>query len=113
MRNCTALFLLLLAPVLLNSCSFAAEQPKLPVIVANDNRQPAGEIKNGVLILHLELRPARWFAEESDGVYEDGYAFSEQGHPPQSPGPLVRVPQARAFTPAFTIFFPWRRKSMG
>jgi|KBSMisStaDraftv2_1062788.scaffolds.fasta_scaffold10594_3 FtsP/CotA-like multicopper oxidase with cupredoxin domain len=113
MRNCTALFLLLLAPVLLNSCSFAAEQPKLPVIVANDNRQPAGEIKNGVLILHLELRPARWFAEESDGVYEDGYAFSEQGHPPQSPGPLVRVPQGTRIHASIHNFLPLAAKIYG
>ena len=93
MRHYAALFSLLLAPALLNPCSFAAEQPQLPVIVANDNRQPAGELRNGVLTLHLELRAARLFAEEPEGIHEDGYAFSEQGHPPQSPGPLVRVPQ--------------------
>lgn len=113
MRNCTALLSLLLAPVLLNSCSFAAEQPQLPVIVANDNRQPAGELKNGVLTLHLELRPARWFAEEPDGVYEDGYAFAEQGHPPQSPGPLLRVTQGTRVHASIHNFLPLAAKIYG
>ena len=63
------------------------------VIAANDNRKPAGELKDGVLNVNLELHPARWYAEAPDGVYEDGYAFSEQGESPQSPGPLLRVPQ--------------------
>ena len=88
--------LLLLMPALFASiCSSAsaAQQPPIPVIVANDNRTPAGNLKDGFLSLRLELRQARWYAEAADGVYEDGYAFAEQGHPPQSPGPLLRVPQ--------------------
>lgn len=113
MRNCTALFSLLLAPALLSPCSFAAEQPQLPVIVANDNRQPAGQLKNGVLTLHLELRAARWFAEESQGVHEDGYAFSEQGHPPQSPGPLVRVPQGTRVHASIHNLLPLAAKIYG
>lgn len=71
----------------------AADQSSLPVIVANDNRTPAGALKDGVLRLRLELRRARWYAEAADGVYEDVYAFAEQGRPPQGSGPLIRVPQ--------------------
>ena len=86
--------LLLLAPALLMPVlSSAGQQPPLPVISANDNRTPAGTLRDGILNLRLELRQARWYAEAADGVYKDGYAFAEQGHPPQSPGPLLRVPQ--------------------
>jgi FtsP/CotA-like multicopper oxidase with cupredoxin domain len=86
--------LLLLAPALfMPVLSSAGQQPPVPVISANDNRTPAGNLKDGILNLRLELRPARWYAEAADGVYKDGYAFAEQGHPPQSPGPLLRVPQ--------------------
>lgn len=84
---------LLLATALFTPPASVSEQSSLPVVVANDNRTPAGNLKDGILNLHLELRGARWFAEAPDGVYEDVYAFAEQGHPPQSPGPLFRVPQ--------------------
>src|SRR5207245_2236789 len=57
-----------------------AEQTPLPVVVANDNRTPAGNLKDGILNLSLELRQARWYAEAADGVYEDLYAFAEEGH---------------------------------
>lgn len=93
MRYYVPLLALCLAPALLTGSWFGAEQSQLPVIVANDNRTPAGNLKDGILNLRLELRPARWYAEAPDGVYEDVYAFAEQGHSPQSPGPLLRVPQ--------------------
>src|SRR5216684_7127607 len=93
MRYGTAFWTSLLSPALFIPLPSAAEQSPLPVIVANDNRTPAGTLKNGILNLRLELRQARWYAEAPDGVYEDGYAFAEQEHPPQSPGPLLRVPQ--------------------
>src|SRR5260370_5561253 len=93
MRYGTAFWTSLLSPALFIPLPSAAEQSRLPVIVANDNRTSAGTLKDGILNLRLELRQARWYAEAPDGVYEDGYAFAEQGHPPQSPGPLLRVPQ--------------------
>jgi FtsP/CotA-like multicopper oxidase with cupredoxin domain len=61
--------------------------------MANDNRTPAGHLKNGVLDLHLELRQGRWYPEDDAGAYRDIYAFAEDGHAPQSPSPLIRVPQ--------------------
>jgi FtsP/CotA-like multicopper oxidase with cupredoxin domain len=93
-RHTFSLFLLI---ALLTSPAFATElQPA--VIAANDNRTPAGTLSNGVLQLQLELRAARWYAEKGppDGVYKDSYAFAEQGHAPQCPGPLLRVPQGTA-----------------
>jgi len=89
----TALCVSLLAPALFSLLSSAAEPSPLPVIEANDNRTPAGNLKDGVLNLRLELCQARWYAEAGDGVYQDVYAFAEEGHAPQSSGPLLRVPQ--------------------
>ncbi|HXZ39642.1 MAG TPA: multicopper oxidase domain-containing protein, partial [Terriglobales bacterium] len=71
----------------------ATEDSPLPAVIANDNRTPAGQFTNGVLTLHLELRPGRWYPEDEHSAYRDVYAFAEQGRAPQSPGPLIRVPQ--------------------
>ena len=45
-------------------CSLASAAPtnnSLPAITANDNRTPAGELRNGILSLRLELREGRWY----------------------------------------------------
>ncbi len=65
----------------------------LESIVANDNRVPAGELRDGVLSLQLELRRGIWHPEGEDGEAIPVYAFGEVGKPLQIPGPLVRVPQ--------------------
>ena len=70
-----------------------AENSSPPLLVANDNRTPGGQFSNGVLNLQLELRNARWYPEDEKAGYRDVYAFAEQGRPPQSSGPLIRVPQ--------------------
>jgi manganese oxidase len=84
--------ILLLALYSVASTSFAADS-SLPVVAANDNRTPAGQLANGVLNLNLELRQGRWYPEEEGGVYRDVYAFAEKGQAPQSSGPLIRVAQ--------------------
>lgn len=110
MRFAALLFTLILGTASLPS---AAQQPALPVIIANDNRTPAGSLKNGILALHLELRKARWYAEAPDGVYEDAYAFAEQGHAPQSPGPLLRMPQGTRVYASIHNFLPVVAKIYG
>lgn len=106
--------LLLLASALFTPVlSSARQQPLIPVISANDNRTPAGNFKDGILNLHLELRQARWYAEAADGVYKDGYAFAEQGHPPQSPGPLLRVPQGTRVHASIHNLLPLAAKIYG
>jgi hypothetical protein len=65
----------------------------MPVVVANDNRAPAGELKDGQLTLRLELRRARWYPDREIDPSIDLHAFGEEGKPPQIPGPLVRVPE--------------------
>jgi manganese oxidase len=84
--------ILLLALCAMAFTSVAADS-SLPAVTANDNRTPAGQFKNGLLNLHLELRQGRWYPEEEGGVYRDVYVFAEEGHAPQSSGPLIRVQQ--------------------
>jgi manganese oxidase len=70
-----------------------AENSSLPSVMANDNQKPAGQLKNGVLNLQLDLRQGRWYPEDEGGGYRDVYAFAQEGHAPQISGPLIRVPQ--------------------
>ncbi len=81
--------------LLSSAAAFAQSAPKseLPKVVSNDNRTPAGHFKNGVLELRLELREGVWYPEDEGGAHRDIYAFAEEGHAPQSSGPLIRVPQ--------------------
>ncbi|MGH7606943.1 MAG: multicopper oxidase domain-containing protein, partial [Gemmatimonadales bacterium] len=68
----------------------------LPVVVANDNRSPAGELRNGELELRLVARMARWFPEAEAGPYVDVATFAEEDGPPRIPAPLIRVPSGTA-----------------
>src|SRR5262252_2161410 len=77
-------------------CCFVPAQPQgtdLPSTQANDNRTPAGTLRNGTLTLHLNLVETNWFPEKEPGPSLHVYAFCEEGHVPQIPGPLIRVPQ--------------------
>ncbi|MGH7571545.1 MAG: multicopper oxidase domain-containing protein [Gemmatimonadota bacterium] len=63
-----------------------------PRILPNDNREPAGQLEDGVLTLRLEARRGMWHPH---GFDRDGIpigAFAEEGGPLEIPGPLVRVP---------------------
>jgi|SRR5215472_1304752 len=113
MRYDSVFWTLLLVSTLFTPLLSGAEQSPLPVVVANDNRTPAGGLKDGVLHLRLELRQARWYAEGADGVYEDVYAFAEEGHPPQSSGPLLRVPQGTRIHASLRNLLPSAAKVYG
>jgi FtsP/CotA-like multicopper oxidase with cupredoxin domain len=63
----------------------------LPIVQPNDNRTPAGHMRNGELELHLVVRMARWYPESSDGPYVDVPAIAEENGQPQIPAPLIRV----------------------
>jgi hypothetical protein len=69
-----------------------AKNSPLPLVMANDNQTPAGQLKKGVLELRLELSQGRWYPGDEEDGYGDVYAFAEEGHAPQSSGPLIRVP---------------------
>lgn len=70
----------------------AAGRDTLEHVLANDNRRPAGRLRDGVLTLHLEARNGVWYPEGRDGLARAVAAFAEQGGPLQNPGPLIRVP---------------------
>jgi FtsP/CotA-like multicopper oxidase with cupredoxin domain len=63
-----------------------------PVILANDNRVPAGVLSHGVLRIALDARNGLWYPDGPNGVDLPVEAFGESGRAPQIPGPLVRVP---------------------
>jgi manganese oxidase len=65
----------------------------IPAAQPNDNRVPAGTLKDGVLQVSLEAVRAMW---HPDGDSLPGLvveAFAEAGRVPSAPGPLLRVPQ--------------------
>lgn len=60
-------------------------------IVINDNRLAAGQARDGVLTVRLEVREGVW---HPDGESDPGLtvrAFAEVGKDPSVPGPLIRV----------------------
>ncbi|MGH7720077.1 MAG: multicopper oxidase domain-containing protein [Gemmatimonadaceae bacterium] len=64
----------------------------LPRIEINDNRRPAGRLRDGVLTIRLEARDGAWYPEGPDGMPRLVAAFAEEGRALQNPGPLIRVP---------------------
>ncbi len=91
----------LVATVLIATAPLAGQGPVaegpvaegLAPIAANDNRTPAGELRDGVLHLRFEIRKGVWHPESERGEAIPSYAFGEVGKPLQIPGPTIRVPQ--------------------
>ena len=86
------------APQVLALCCLAAVLPHRPPpapdrVRPNDNRVPAGRLRDGVLTIALEVRTARWYPEADDGPFIDVPVFAEVGKAPSVPGPLLRVPE--------------------
>jgi manganese oxidase len=61
-------------------------------IEANPNLAPAGQLRDGVLTLDLEIRDGDWYPEAETGPSIHVRAFAQSGQLPQIPGPLIRVP---------------------
>ncbi len=80
------------AAVVLLVAAVTPPRVNVPVVVANDNRVPAGRLVNGVLTLDLVATTARWYPEDSGASFVDVAVFAEEGQRPQIPGPLIRVP---------------------
>jgi manganese oxidase len=87
----TALALLILAGSVSARSGEARVPEVLPEILANTNRKPAGQLRNGVLTIKLEARTGSWYPETKDGPSLTVQAFAEEGHALQIPAPLVRV----------------------
>lgn len=63
-----------------------------PRIEANANLAPAGQLRDGVLTLRLEIREGNWYPETDTAPAAVLQAFGEEGRALQIPGPLIRVP---------------------
>ncbi|HEY0677865.1 MAG TPA: multicopper oxidase domain-containing protein [Chitinophagaceae bacterium] len=63
----------------------------LDKVQTNDNRKPAGELRNGIYYINLEAREGYWYPESIEGGPVRIKAFAEVGKPLQVPGPLIRV----------------------
>ena len=61
-------------------------------VVPNDNRTPAGTLRDGRLTLRLEARLGSWHPDGDDAPGAEVPVFAEPGGPPRIPGPLIRVP---------------------
>src|SRR5258705_3757246 len=59
----------------------------------NDNRRPAGTLRDGKLELKLDVVNAQWFPEAEDGPSVVMQTFAEQGRSPEIPGPMIPVPE--------------------
>jgi manganese oxidase len=66
---------------------------RLPAIVINDNRRPAGTLANGVLTLDLRASVGLWRPEADGGPALSVEAFGEGSSPLSVPAPLIRVPE--------------------
>jgi FtsP/CotA-like multicopper oxidase with cupredoxin domain len=76
-----------------------ADRSKLPAptrVAANDNRRPAGTLRDGKLELKLDIVNAQWFPEAESGPSVMMQAFAEEGRAPEIPGPMIRVPEGTA-----------------
>ena len=78
--------------------SSAAPRPSAPAssaerIAVNDNRTPAGVLRDGVLTIRLEAREGDWHPDADSAPGLTVRAFAEQGRPLSIPGPLIRVPE--------------------
>ncbi len=83
-------------PALVCTAIVLGADPRLPApvprVLANDNRTPAGTLRDGILTLRLEARLADWHPQADDGPGAAIPAFAEVGRAPRIPGPLIRVP---------------------
>ncbi len=84
------LTLLVLLGCIASAQSAAAQLPRLAI---NDNRAPAGVLKDGVLTLNLEITKGMWHPDREADPGIDVLAIGEAGQPASVPGPLIRVPK--------------------
>src|SRR5215472_9167751 len=89
----TRRFVLVAGTLLFLSVRAVGDQ-NIPTAICNDNRAPAGTLAHGVLQVHLEARQAAWYPNGRDAAHLVVSAFGEEGHEPQIPGPLLRVPMS-------------------
>ena len=82
----------LLAAVMVLPAALSSFPPADVPIVINDNREPAGVLRDGVLTLELEITEGDWHLLGDEQPAARIRAFAERGSAPSIPGPLIRVP---------------------
>ena len=83
---------LLLPLMLLLVAGSPPREEGLPVATANDNRTPAGTLRDGVLTISLDATLAMWHPDGDSLPGLPVEVFAESGTRPTAPGPLIRVP---------------------
>ncbi len=82
----------MLLPVsLIAALAITSATDSLTRVVPNDNRRPAGQLRNGVLALRLDAAMGTWVAEGENGPRVAVAGFGERGRAVEIPGPLIRV----------------------
>ena len=65
----------------------------LSPVVTHDNIKPAGQMKDAVLTLHLEIKEGAWHPDADDAPGIPVLTIAEEGSAPSIPGPMIRVPE--------------------
>lgn len=87
------MLLLYTALLLLWSGAGHPASASLPVVNANENHHPAGQLAGHELTLKLVAQEGQWSPEDGAGAFVPIAAFAEEGQAPSNPGPLIRVPE--------------------
>ena len=70
-----------------------AEISDLPAITTHDNLKSAGQLKDGVLTIHLEVKEGVWHPNADNETGVPVLAIGEEGGQASIPGPMIRVPE--------------------
>jgi len=71
----------------------APANPVVPLVRTHENRQPAGVLKDGTLVLQLRAGRGLWRPEKDSGPALDIEALGERHGALMAPAPLIRVPE--------------------
>lgn len=86
----------------------ARDSSDLNPIVTYDNLKSAGELKDGVLTVHLEIKEGSWHPDADDAPGIAALAIAADGGAPSIPGPMIRVAEGTRIHAFFknTQIFP-------
>ena len=71
----------------------ASDISDLAKVVTHDNIKSAGQLKDGILTVRLELEEGAWHPDANDAPGIPALTVAEEGGAPSIPGPMIRVPE--------------------